>query len=113
MLDAMVNMAIESWRFSKVFEHALVKNDLNQQTRYKSQLRWFVKKIEDSLEQAGLRIVNIEGANFDSGMPVTPLNLNDFEESDQLIVEQMIEPIIMSEESLIRTGVVILKKVNI
>ena len=37
-------------------------------------------------------------------MAVTPLNIDDFEVNDDLYVLQMIEPIIMQDDNVIKTG---------
>jgi hypothetical protein len=91
----------------------LMKLDAGEQSRYKSQFRWFIKKIEESLAEAGLRLVNVEGQPFDPGMAATPLNIEEFEVNDTLIVDQMLEPIIMGQEGLVKTGTVILRKVEL
>ena len=112
MRQVVISMAIESWRFCKVFERMLTKLDAGEQSRYMSQLRWFMKKIGGSLDDVGLRLVNVEGHPFDPGMAATPLNIEDFEVDDTLIVDQMLEPIIMGQEGLVKTGTVILRKVR-
>jgi hypothetical protein len=71
------------------------------------------KKNEEALEQAGLRIVNVEGHPFDPGMAATPLNIEEFNANDTLMVDQMLEPIIMGAEGLVKTGTVILRKVEL
>ena len=111
MRDAVISMAVESWRFCRVFERLRQKLDAGEQNRYESPLRWFSKKVDEALEQAGLRIVNVEGHSFDPGMAATPLNIEEFNEKDTLVVDQMLEPIIMGKEGIIRTGTVILRKV--
>lgn len=111
--DSIISMAIESWRFGRTFERLLKKLDAGEQSRYLSQFRWFIKKVEDSLEQAQLRIVNVEGHHFDPGMAATPLNIEEFAPDDELIVDQMLEPIIMSEQGIVKTGTVTLRKVNV
>lgn len=113
MRDAVINMAVESWRFGRVFDRLLLKLDAGEQQRYTSQFRWFLKKFEDALEQADLRIVNIEGHPFDPGMAATPLNIEEFDANDVLIVDQMLEPIIMGKEELVKTGIVTLRKVEL
>ena len=112
MRQVVISMAIESWRFCKVFERMLTKLDAGEQSRYMSQLRWFMKKIGGSLDDVGLRLVNVEGHPFDPGMAATPLNIEDFEVDDTLIVDQMLEPIIMGKEGVAKTGTVILRKVR-
>jgi hypothetical protein len=106
-------MAVESWRFGRVFDRLLTKLDAGEQHRYKSQFRWFIKKVEEALEQAELRIVNVEGHPFDPGMAATPLNIEEFDAKDALMVDQMLEPIIMGKEGLVKTGTVTLRKVEL
>ena len=111
-IDAITSMAIEFWRFSRMFDRLLTKLDAGEQKRYKSQLRWFMKKMEESLEQVDLRIVNVEGHPFDPGMAATPLNIEDFNSEDSLIVDQMLEPIIMGKDGLVKMGTVILRRIE-
>lgn len=113
MRDSVISMAVESWRFGRVFDRLLTKLDAGEQHRYISQFRWFIKKVEEALELAEMRIVNVEGLPFDPGIAATPLNIDEFDAKDVLIVDQMLEPIIMGHEGLVRTGTVILKKVEL
>ncbi len=113
LTQTIVSMAVESWRFGRVFDRLLLKLDAGEQNRYKSQFRWFIKKVEEALEQADLRIVNVEGHPFDPGMAATPLNIEEFDAQDTLMVDQMLEPIIMRKEGLVKTGTVILRKVEL
>ena len=85
--------------------------DAGDTAKYVNQLRYFQKKIEDSLDEVGLKVVNLEGQVFDAGMAVSAINIEDFEERDILVVEQMIEPVIMGGEGLKRSGVVMVRKV--
>ena len=110
--NAIINMAIESWRFARLFERLITKLDTGEQKRYISQLQWFIKKMEDSLEQASLRIVNVEGHPFDPGIAATPLNIEDFDPNDHLVVDRMLEPIIMGKEGLVKTGTVTLRRIE-
>lgn len=112
MRDAVVSMAVESWRFGRVFDRLLSKLDAGEQNRYKSQFRWFLKKVEDALEQSDMKIVNVEGHPFDPGMAATPLNIEEFDADEVLMVDQMLEPIIMGKEGLVKTGTVTLRKVE-
>ncbi len=109
--NTVINMAVEAWRFGRVFERMLMKLDAGEQTRYRNQFRWFAKKVEEALDETGLRMVNLEGQAFEPGSAATPLNIADFGPDDVLVVDKMVEPIIMGKNSLVRPGTVILKKV--
>ena len=54
----------------------------------------------------------VQGHPFDPGMAATPLNIEEFESEDALIVDQMLEPIIMGHDGVVRTGTVTLRKVE-
>ncbi len=110
---SLIEMAVESWRFARLFSRLVSKLDAGDGTRYVNQLRYFQKKIEDSLEASGMKIVNVEGQPFDPGMAASAINIGDFGPEDLLLVDQMVEPIIMGAEGLRKQGTVMLRKVAV
>ncbi|WP_242343599.1 MULTISPECIES: hypothetical protein [Anaeromyxobacter] len=110
--SALVDLAIDSWRFSRVFLRMMAKLDAGEKGRFDSQLRWYLKRLGESLDAAGLRIVNIEEQAFDPGIAATAINAADFGPDDTLVVDQMLEPIIMGPNGVVRTGTVLLRKVT-
>ena len=110
--DAIINLAIASWHFAKNYERAITRLNTNRTQRYTRQLEQFIQKAEEFLEDAGLRIVNVEGSPYDPGMAATPLNIEDFGAEDQLVVDKMLEPIIMEGTVLAKTGTVTLRRVE-
>jgi hypothetical protein len=111
-IEALRDIAVESWRFVRLFTKLLSELDAGEQGRYQNQLRFFLRRLEGNLESAGLRVVNLEGHEFDPGMAATALNLEDFAEGDSLIVDQMIEPLIMGPSGVLHSGTVVLRKVT-
>lgn len=113
LLKSLIDISVESWRFSRMFARLLSKMDAGEGARYTNQYRYYMKRLEETLESAGLRLVNVEGHPYDPGIAATALNIGDFSADDVLVVEQMIEPIIMGSEGLVRGGTVMLKKVEL
>ena len=111
-LKALIDVSIEGWRFARIFGRLLSKLDAGEAPRYANQARYFLKKIDDNLEGFGLKIVSLEGQPYDSGMAVSALNIADFGPDDLLVIGQMVEPIIIGPDGLLRGGTVILAKVN-
>lgn len=109
---SLLSLVTESWRFAKVFERIITKVDSGEQSRYVSQYRFFIKKLEDTLNEEGLKIVNLEGHPFDPGTAATAINLDDFQASDILLVDQMLEPLIMNDSGIIKMATVLLRKVE-
>ena len=112
LTKSLLDVAVESWRLGRLFDRLLLKLDEGEQGRYRRQFRWFQRKLEDSLTDAGMRIVNVEGHAFDPGIAATPLNIEEFSFEDALVVDQMLEPIIMGPDGVVRTGTVTLRKVE-
>jgi hypothetical protein len=110
---SLVEVAVEGWRFAKVFARVLMKMDAGEGARYANQHRYYLKRLEDSLEQVGMRFVDLEGAPYDPGMAATALNIGDFGPDDRLLVDQMVEPIIMGPDGLVRSGTVRLRKAGL
>lgn len=106
----LIDTAVEGWRFSRLFARVAGKLDAGDATRYVNQLRFFQKRLEENLAGAGLRLVNVEGLAFDTGMAASALNLGDFGPDQELQVEQMVEPIIMGPLGLKKTGTVMLRE---
>jgi hypothetical protein len=103
-----LELAIDSWRFAKLFARVTVKMDLNEANRYSNQLRYFQKRLDDSLLAIDLKIVNLEGQVYDPGMAASPLNIADFGPNDKLVVDQMIEPLIMGPKGIVKPATVML-----
>lgn len=112
MISTLIDMAVEGWRFSRLFSRVINKLDASDASRYMNQLRYFQKKIAGNLEDNGLKIVDVEGQAYDPGIAASALNIADFGPDDHLTVNQMVEPIIMDSEGVRRTGTVMLKKVE-
>lgn len=109
---SLVDLAVESWRFAKVFERMAESFQEPEKGRHVARLRWFLKRTEEILDTSGMRIVNVEGHPYDPGVAATPLNIEEFGPDEGLVVEQMLEPIVMNGERLIRTGTVLLRREN-
>lgn len=109
-INALIDVAIEGWRFARAYARLVEKLDLNEAQRYANQARYFIKKIDDSLKSLGISLVSIDGHSYDPGMAVSALNLVDFASEDALVIEQMIEPIVMGHQGVVRSGTVLLAK---
>lgn len=109
---SLISIASELYRFQRVFEKAISKLDMDERSKYMSQYAWFSKKVYKALDEANLKLLNLEGQLYDPGMAITPLNIEDFDANDRLFVQQMMEPIIMENESIIKTGTAILGRIE-
>ena len=112
LMKSLLELAVESWRFSKVFERIVMKLDAGEKARYFGQYRWYVKRLDELLAQGEFKLVSVEEHPYDPGMAVTPLNIDEFDSSDRLVVDQMLDPIIMGRNGIMKMGTVTLRKVE-
>lgn len=108
LTKSIVDIMSETYRFKRVFIKAVSKLEVEDQNKYASQFAWFTKRVDKAVENAGLSIVDLSGQEFDPGMAVTAMNIDDFEPDDDLFIEQMMEPIIMKDGKVQKTGTVVL-----
>ncbi|WP_027867796.1 hypothetical protein [Massilia alkalitolerans] len=108
--QVLIDVCVEGWRFARIFERAVLKLPPSESPRHINQARYFLKKVDDGLERFGLHIVNLTGQAYDPGMAVSALNIGDFGADDVLYIEQVVEPVVMGPEGLVRGGTVILAK---
>lgn len=110
--ESIIAIASEMFRFQHVFEKAISKLDVLEQKKYLSQYTWFSKRVYKAVADAGLQLICLDGELYDPGMAITPLNIEDFDTEDVLFVAQTLEPIIMQDSKVIKSGTAILGRIE-
>ena len=104
----LIDLAVDAWTLARPFERVVARLDPGEQGRYLNQLRFLHRRIDGAVEVAGARLVSIEGQRFAAGLAATPLNLEEFPQDAELVVAQMLEPIVMGRDGVLRMGTVLL-----
>ena len=107
-----LDLALESWRFQRLFARAIQKMEEAEAARYATQHRYFVRRVGECLASVGLRFEAAEGQPYDPGDAITALNVGDFSPEDDLVVDQVIEPVVMGAAGLVRAGTVTVRRAN-
>ena len=107
----MLDFIAESWRFSKLFAQAIAKLSAEEQRRYSGRLDWYSKQLNKTLEHYGYKFVEPVGEAYNPGMPLTPLNIDEFATDEQVVIAYMMEPIIMDKAgNVIKAGTAVLRR---
>ena len=109
---SIAQIAAESWRYEQALSKVLRRMDPMDAERFSHQYGYFARRVEQAIAAAGLRVVDYAGQAYDVGLPVQAMNLDDFDEDEALIITQTVEPVIMSEGRVIKTGMVMLDRVR-
>jgi hypothetical protein len=54
---SLIELTVDSWRFSRLFLKLLNMLNAGERGRYESQIRYFLKKMVENLDAAGMRLV--------------------------------------------------------
>jgi len=108
--DYLVSLAVEAWRLSRHFSRALQDLDAGLADRHMNRVRFFERSLTNLLGKAGIQLANLEGQPFESGAAVTALNLEDYPDSDSLVIDQMIEPVVLGTSGVLRAGTATVKE---
>ena len=110
--QSLVDLASESWRFRQTLESCMNCMDPLDADRLANRYAWYSRKVQAVLDEAGLTAVDLTGEPYDPGMAVTPLNLEDFPQRPDAAfrIAQMVEPIIMENGAVRKTGSVMLSE---
>ena len=108
----LIDLAVDGWKMSRLFARVVNKLDAGESQRYVGQIRYYLKRLTETLAAADLTLVDLEGQPYDAGLAVTALNLDEFDTPVELAIEQMVEPVVMGPEGLRRLGVVTVRRVE-
>jgi len=101
---ALAELGVESWRLAREYRRLVSRLDASEQNRFANKLNYFVRRLDACLAEAGLTLVNLEGQPYAIGIAAAVLNLDEYSPADDLVVEQMIEPVIMGPGGIVRAG---------
>jgi len=103
-LAVLAELAVESWRFAEDYRRLVSRLDANEQNRFTNKLNYFCQRLQCCLSEGGLSLVNLEGQPYEMGIAADVLNLDEYSPCDDLIIDQMIEPVIMGPDGIVKTG---------
>lgn len=109
---SLAEIAAESWRFEMALSKALKRMDVMDAERFSRQYSYFATRVDRAVASAGLTVLDLTGQSYSVGLPVQAMNLEDFDEDEPLIISQTIEPVIMIDGRVVKTGMVMVARVR-
>jgi hypothetical protein len=107
--EIVAKLSLEMWKLLRSFERTLA--DLPEQKRDQrdAQLRYSRSRLDNLMIEAKLRLLTFDGATYTVNLPVSPLNADDFDGAEDLIIESTVEPAIVSADAVLHVGKVLLE----
>ena len=92
--SAAVDLLVEGWRLNRFTEKLADVADDKLRRKISNAVTRFDKHFGKAAEIFGVEVVDFTGAEFETGLPITPINLADFAANENLFVAAMLEPTI-------------------
>ena len=109
---AIAEIAAESWRYECALRKVLKHMDVMEAERFLRQYEYFTSKVDRAVAMAGLKVLDLSTQLYNPGLPIQVMNLEEFDEEDELIINKVIEPVILLENRVVKTGVVMVDRVK-
>ena len=103
--DVAITLMLETWRLWQ----AIGKLEAQFNT---IAIRYPIKKMKDALESSGCKFIDLTGQSYDTGMAVDIITTEEDSliKSGDIIIKEMVSPIILWNDMLLRHGQVVLAK---
>lgn len=102
--DKIIETVTEFYKFNGTFNRMLSRVPNYETQRYLSKYLWVKKKITELADSIEIQINDFTGMDFDPGLPISVLNIDEFEADDELVISQMLEPVILKSGKLLKSG---------
>lgn len=111
----LLGLLVECWRLHAGCAPQLQQLEKSVVKPLTNRFRYFRNRLEESLAELGLKLLEIDGQVFGPGLPFHVLNITEQSEPEGLIVTQTLEPAIVNSTDgrIVRMGTVTVGSGNI
>ena len=108
-----VEMAVEIWRFLRAHERAIFailpeRRESDAEARAESAFYAILSPLLKILAGEGIRLVAYEGVGYEPNYPVEAVNADEMGDSDNLVMSETLEPVLVRDGKVLRYGKVFL-----
>lgn len=111
-LEDVAELCVEYWKLEKLAWRMIEEVNSKKSNRFAGQVKFSARQLEVFCDRFGIKIVDFNGQEFKDGMPITADNLSDFPETSRLKIEKPIEPAIIRNGKVLRSGKVLLAAIE-
>ena len=110
MINSFAQLAGDYWRLLRSYERLIAESSPENHNRLKSNYRNAERKLTTALNDHDIQIVSYEGKEYSPNRAVTVVNGDEFDDNQQLIINQMMEPTGTLGDRVLSMGKAILSK---
>lgn len=107
---AVLLLATEWWKSTRRLLRLTLEAAPGRMERERAQATYAGRRIAAALAALGLRLADHDGQPYSPGMPAEPVNPEDFETEEGLVVADTLEPTVLLEGRILVRGKVVLRR---
>lgn len=105
--DTAVQLCVELWKLAKAASKAAMLLDDTHGRKLISQIKFSERQLATLAASLDIKIVDFDGEDFHPGLAASADNEDDFEAESDLVVTKTLEPAVVSNMSVLKTGRVV------
>ena len=116
--ETFIELIVENFKVINMLENMIkdiYRLDSKKAEKYERQKDWYIGKNTSLMGKNNIKIVNLKGKLFEDGMNIEIINAEEIgkiDEKEKYYIEQMVEPIVLKDDKIIKIGKAILKKME-
>ncbi|MCY3674968.1 MAG: hypothetical protein OXH65_09425 [Paracoccaceae bacterium] len=110
LLDDFAILISDYWRLLRMYKRLVAESKLENQSRLNSHFRNAERRLNQTLDEHKIKLISYEGKPYSPNLAVTVVNHDEFDDNENLLIHQMLEPTIIVGESYHSIGKAILSK---
>ena len=103
------DLCVEFWKLAKGTAKAIKLLPEAEGKRLAAQIRYSERQLERLSQELGLRLVDFESEDFHPGLAASADNAEDFDDGTPLVVTKTLEPTVVQDMRVVRTGRVLVE----
>ena len=107
---ALLLLATEWWKSTRRLLRLAAEAAPDRVERERAQATYASRRITVALAELGLRLADHDGQPYSPSMPAEPVNPEDFDTEEGLVVAETIEPTVLLDGRIVQRGKVVLRR---
>lgn len=107
---ALLLLATEWWKSTRRLLRLAAEAAPDRVERERAQATYAARRITAALAGLGLRLADHDGQSYSPTMPAEPVNPEDFDTEEGLVVAETIEPTVLRDGRIVQRGKVVLRR---
>lgn len=109
-LGAIAELTVECWRLLRLTERLIQDQPAGRQAGARAQARYVRGRLDAILAARDIGLIAYDGEPYGPGLPVTIANADELHRSEGLVVQETLEPTLVTDGRVVAMGKVILTR---